>query len=142
GRHAGHRPRRRDRPCAMSFDAVLAALANLLTIQSLLYLTIGTFVGLLVGVIPGIGVTAAIALLTPLTFGMEAWQAITLMAGIMAANPTSSAVTSILINTPGGASSAATIYDGFPMAKQGRAGVAIGASASASGLGGIIGILF
>ncbi|MDP4594784.1 MAG: tripartite tricarboxylate transporter permease [Beijerinckiaceae bacterium] len=123
-------------------QAVAAALAQLLTLSALKFLLIGTVIGLVFGVIPGLGGTTAIALLTPITFSMEKFDAIILMAGIMASTPTSGAVTAILINTPGTAPNAATCLDGYPMAKQGKAGLAIGASSMASGIGGLLGIAF
>ena len=73
---------------------------------------------------------------------MTASHAIILMAGVMASTPTSGAVTAILLNTPGTAPNAATTLDGYPLAKQGKAGLAIGAASMASGLGGILGIIF
>jgi putative tricarboxylic transport membrane protein len=77
----------------------------------------------------------------PLTFGMDGNNAMMLMGGIMGAVSAGGAITSILINTPGGAPNAATCFDGYPMAQQGRAGAAIGAAAVASTVGGLIGVV-
>ncbi len=107
---------------------------------SLMFLVAGTCIGLLFGAIPGLGGTTALALLIPLTFGMEQSDAILLMGGSMAATSTGGSVTAILLNTPGIAPNAATVFDGFPLAQQGRAGEAIGAAATASATGGLIGV--
>lgn len=122
------------------FDTFVLGFEQMATPYALWLLLIGTIIGCVFGVVPGIGGTTAIALLTPLTVGMEAFEAITLMAGVMASTATSGAVTAILINTPGTAPNAPTVLDGYPMAKQGKAGLAIGAASSASGIGGILGI--
>ncbi len=121
-------------------DAVLIAVDNLLTFNSLFYLVLGTCIGLVFGAIPGLGGTTAIALLIPLTFGMENFEAIVLMGGVMASTSTGGSVSAILLNTPGIAPNAATTFDGYPLAQQGKAGLALGAGATASALGGLIGV--
>lgn len=113
---------------------------HFLSIQSLTWLFAGTCIGLLFGAVPGLGGTTALALLIPLTFGMEQSDAIMLMGGSMAATSTGGSVSAILLNTPGTAPNAATTFDGFPLAQQGRAGEALGAAATASALGGLIGV--
>jgi putative tricarboxylic transport membrane protein len=120
--------------------ALGTASLHFLSIQSLLYLITGTCIGLLFGAIPGLGGTTALALIIPLTFGMEQSDAIMLMGGSMAATSTGGSVSAILLNTPGMAPNAATTFDGFPLAQQGRAGEAIGAGATSSALGGLIGV--
>ena len=107
---------------------------------NLLYLVLGVTVGVLFGIIPGLGGATAIALLLPLTFGMSPEQAIVLMGSVMGAVSAGGAVTAILLNTPGTAPNAATCFDGYPLTKQGKAGIAIGAAASASAIGGIFGL--
>ena len=123
------------------FDSVLLALDNLLTVNSMGFLVMGTCIGLVFGAIPGLGGTTAIALLIPLTFGMKEFEAITLMGGVMAATSTGGSVSAILLNTPGTAPNAATTFDGYPLAQQGKAGLALGAAATASALGGLIGVI-
>ena len=123
-----------------SVVALGTASLHFLSVQSLIYLVMGTFIGLLFGAIPGLGGTTALALIIPLTFGMEQSDAIMLMGGSMAATSTGGSVSAILLNTPGIAPNAATTFDGFPLAQQGRAGEAIGAGASASAMGGLIGV--
>lgn len=90
--------------------------------------------------IPGLGGTTALALLIPTTFGMEPIAAMYLAGGVMGATSFGGSITAILLNTPGTATNAATTFDGYPLARQGKAGLAIGASACASSLGGIIGL--
>lgn len=116
------------------------AVAYLFTLQSLSYLALGTGIGLLFGAIPGLGGTTALALLIPMTFGMNPDAAIVLVGGIMGGVPFGGSLSAILLNTPGAAPNAATCFDGYPLARQGKAGMAIGAAAAASALGGLIGV--
>jgi putative tricarboxylic transport membrane protein len=123
------------------FESLLTAITYLLSDGvNLIYLSIGVSVGLLFGIIPGLGGATAITLLLPLTFGMSPEQAIILMGGVMGAVSAGGAVTAILLNTPGTAPNAATCIDGYPLTQQGKAGLAIGAAASASAIGGIFGL--
>jgi putative tricarboxylic transport membrane protein len=122
------------------FDSLITATSFLADGTALLYLALGAVVGLAFGTIPGLGGATAIALLLPLIFGMQPEQAITLMGGVMGAATIGGSVTAILLNTPGTAPNAATCFDGFPLAQQGKAGVAIGAATVASTTGGAIGI--
>jgi len=105
------------------------------------YLLLGVAVGLTFGSIPGLGGATAIALLLPLTFGMEPEQAIILMGGIMGAVSIGGSISAILLNTPGTAPNAATCIDGYPLTRQGKAGIAIGAAATASSVGGVISLV-
>jgi putative tricarboxylic transport membrane protein len=79
-------------------------------------------------------------LLIPITFSMESLDAMYLAGGVMGATSFGGSITAILLNTPGTAPNAATTFDGYPMAQQGRAGQAIGASATASAMGGLLGL--
>jgi len=107
----------------------------------LIYLVAGSLVGLFFGVIPGLGGPTALALLIPLTFGVDTSAAMFFAGGIMGAIPAGGSVTAILLNTPGTAPNAATVYDGYPMTLAGRGGTALGAAATASSIGGLVGIL-
>ena len=122
-------------------ESLLAAAEYLARGVNLAYLVLGVGVGLLFGSIPGLGGATAIALLLPLTFGMEPDQAIILMGGIMGAVSIGGSVSAILLNTPGTAPNAATCIDGYPLTRQGKAGLAIGAAATASSLGGVVSLL-
>ncbi len=117
------------------------AAVSLLSPQTLPFLFGGVIVGLVFGVIPGLGGTTALALLLPLTYGMEVSHAFAMAGGIMGAIAMGGSISAILLNAPGTGPSAATCLDGHPLAKQGRAADAIGAVATASPLGGLFGVL-
>jgi putative tricarboxylic transport membrane protein len=123
------------------YEAALPALQTLLTWPAPLYLILGTLLGMLFGVLPGLGGPQVLALLLPITYGMPTNQGIVLMVGAMSSIAFGGSIPAILINTPGTGQSAATCFDGFPLAQQGKAGAAIGAAATASCLGAILGAL-
>ena len=101
----------------------------------------GVLVGTLTGVLPGIGVTGAMALLLPISFGMDATTALILFAGIYYGAMYGGSTTSILVNLPGEAASVVTCLDGNQMAKKGRAGAALAISAWGSFIAGTIGLI-
>lgn len=101
----------------------------------------GVFLGTAIGVIPGIGALAAIALLMPLTFAMEPTTGVVMLAGVYYGAEYGGSTASILLNLPGTPSNAITCLDGHPMAKNGRAAVALFMTTIASFVGGSIGIL-
>jgi putative tricarboxylic transport membrane protein len=105
------------------------------------YILLGVLVGLTFGVIPGLGGTTALALLVPVTYTMDPVAAMYLAGGSMGATSFGGSMTAILLNTPGTPPNAATTFDGYPLARQGKAGLAIGASATASALGGLVGLV-
>src|SRR5918993_794574 len=107
----------------------------------LLVMFLATLAGLFVGVVPGLGPITAMALLIPFTFTMDPLSALLALASISVAANCSGSFTSILLNVPGETSSAATCFDGHPMARQGRATVAIGLSIGASFFAAIAGVL-
>ncbi|MDA9824101.1 tripartite tricarboxylate transporter permease [Alphaproteobacteria bacterium] len=124
----------------MGVDVVLQAFLGVLTSGSVMFVFIGVLLGLCFGMIPGLGGTTALALLIPITYSMESLDAMYLAGGVMGATSFGGSITAILLNTPGTAPNAATTFDGYPMAQQGRAGQAIGASATASAMGGLLGL--
>lgn len=124
----------------MGLDALLEAFLSVLNGGSLLYLFAGVTLGLTFGVIPGLGGTTALALLIPVTYTLEPLDAMYLAGGVMGATSFGGSISAILLNTPGTAPNAATTFDGYPLSRQGKAGLAIGASATASALGGLIGL--
>ncbi|MFC0272081.1 tripartite tricarboxylate transporter permease [Metabacillus herbersteinensis] len=124
-----------------SLEFLLSGFETALTWQNLMYCFIGVTVGMLVGVLPGLGPSAGTAVLIPLTFAMEPMSAIVMLSGIYYGAMYGGTITSVLINTPGEASSVITCLDGHPMAKQGRAGTALGISAIGSFIGGTFAIL-
>lgn len=125
----------------MVVEAALSGFGTLLTGATPLYIILGTLLGLFFGALPGVGGSVALALLIPLTLGMEPAQAIAMLGAALGGVTFGGSVTAILLNTPGTANNAATLLDGYPMAKQGRGGEAIGASAMASAQGAIFGLV-
>ncbi len=103
---------------------------------NLLLAFVGVFLGTIIGVLPGIGPMTGIALLIPITFGLPPNSAIILMAGIYYGAMYGGSTTSILVNAPGESSSVVTCFDGFEMAKKGRAGPALAAAAIGSFIAG------
>lgn len=104
-------------------------------------LVVGTLIGLVFGMFPGLGGPVALALLIPVSFGMDQGNAMVLFGAAMGGVTFGGSITAILINTPGTAPNAATMFDGYPLARQGRAGEAIGASATSSAIGAIFGVV-
>lgn len=112
-----------------------------LTPTNLMYAFLGAFIGTAVGVLPGLGPPATIALLLPVTYGMDPTSAVIMMAGIFYGAQYGGSTTSILLNIPGEAASVVTCLDGYQMARQGRAGRALGISAIGSFIGASISIV-
>jgi putative tricarboxylic transport membrane protein len=112
-----------------------------LTPQNLTFALLGAFIGTVIGALPGIGPSAAIAILLPVTFGMPPVSAIIMLAGIYYGAQYGGTITSVLINTPGESSSVMTALDGYQMALKGRAGAALGMAAIASFVAGTIGVV-
>ena len=111
------------------------------TLQNLLYCFVGVFLGTLIGVLPGIGPVATVAMLLPLTFNLNPATAMIMLAGIYYGAQYGGSTTAILVNIPGESSSVVTTIDGHQMAKQGRAGPALGIAAIASFIAGCIATL-
>ena len=99
-------------------------LSTAITPINLLYCLIGVFLGTLIGVLPGLGPTATIAMLLPITFVLPPASALIMLAGIYYGSQYGGSTTSILVNLPGEAASVVTCLDGYQMARQGRAGAA------------------
>jgi putative tricarboxylic transport membrane protein len=126
----------------MDFLANLGSgFAVALTPWNLVYAFLGAFIGTAIGVLPGLGPPATIALLLPVTYGMDPVSAVIMLAGIFYGAQYGGSTTSILLNIPGEASSVVTCLDGYQMARQGRAGRALGISAIGSFIGATISIV-
>jgi TctA family transporter len=123
-------------------EAIAAGLLSLATPQAITFMVIGVVYGLVVGILPGLGGIVALALLLPFTYGYELSATLALLLGAHIATIWGGSVTSILFNVPGAAKSLALVFDGHPMTQQGQASRALGASAMAALLGGIIGAVF
>ncbi|MFK7867737.1 MAG: tripartite tricarboxylate transporter permease [Roseobacter sp.] len=114
------------------------ALAILLTLEGMLVLVLGTVLGIVLGAMPGIGSTVAVAMVLPFTLTMGQAPAILLLLAVYAGSVYGGSIAAILINTPGTPQSAATCLDGYPMAKRGEAGLALGWATVASVVGGLV----
>ncbi|MGH9331378.1 MAG: tripartite tricarboxylate transporter permease, partial [Vicinamibacterales bacterium] len=121
------------------FDNLAAGFAIALTPANLLFAFAGALLGTLVGALPGIGSTSGVALLLPLTFGMNPTSAIIMLCGIYYGSMYGGTITSVLINTPGESATVVTTIDGYQMALQGRAGVALGIATGGSFVAGTLG---
>jgi len=108
-----------------------------LTPMNLLFILIGVCLGQLIGALPGLGPSAGMALLLPVTFGIPPATAIMMLAGIMYGGMYGGTLTSVLVNVPGEAASVMTAVDGHKLAKQGRAGAALSVSAIGSFIAGV-----
>ena len=125
----------------MWWDAIGIAFDTVFGWPGIVYATAGTIVGMIVGIIPGLGGASTIALLLPFTFPMSPALAMTFLLPIAGSSTFAGSLSAILLNMPGESVNAATTLDGFPLAQQGRAGEAIGASATASALGALFGLV-
>jgi putative tricarboxylic transport membrane protein len=105
---------------------------------NLLFCIIGVLAGSIIGALPGLGPSAGLAILLPITFGIDPTSGIILLAGIYYGAMYGGSITSILIGVPGDPSSVVTMFDGYPLAQQGRGGPAMGMSAFASFIGGTL----
>ncbi|MCJ7596838.1 MAG: tripartite tricarboxylate transporter permease, partial [Desulfobacterales bacterium] len=123
-----------------SIETWLAAAGIVMEWQNLLMIAGISLLGLIIGFLPGIGPLNALPLFLPLTYGMSPGPALILLAVLYMSTVYGGSVSAILLNTPGTASSAATCLDGYPMAKQGKGGVAIGISMMSSFIGGFVGL--
>lgn len=123
------------------FDNIMLGLTTALAWNNLLWCIIGVSLGTLIGVIPGVGTLATMSLLFPITYSLEPTAALIMLAGIWYGSTYGGSTASILLNLPGTPANAVTCLDGFPMAKQGRAGVALLMTTVASFFGASVGIL-
>ncbi|MDH5453439.1 MAG: tripartite tricarboxylate transporter permease, partial [Paracoccaceae bacterium] len=118
-------------------DLFIQAAALALTPMAIAAIGLGALVGLIFGSIPGLTFTVALALALPITFNMEPVPAIGLLLGTYIGGMTGGSVSAILLGIPGTPSAAATVLDGYPMTKQGRASLALGTAVIVSVFGGI-----
>ncbi|WP_282173725.1 tripartite tricarboxylate transporter permease [Cytobacillus firmus] len=121
-------------------DAFLQGFQIVLQPMNIFWVVIGGFLGTIVGMLPGLGPATAVAVLIPITFGMDPTSAIILMAAIYYGAMYGGSRSSILLNTPGDGSAIAATFDGYPMAQKGQAGEAMAISAVASFIGGVLAV--
>src|SRR5688500_9132248 len=120
------------------FNNLILGFSVALSLQNLWFCFIGVFLGTLIGVLPGIGPLATIAMLLPITFNVAPVSALIMLAGIYYGAQYGGSTTAILVNLPGETSAVVTCFDGYQMARQGRAGPALGIAAIGSFIAGTI----
>jgi putative tricarboxylic transport membrane protein len=125
----------------MDISPVIDGFGVVLQPSNLLYCFLGVVIGMLIGVLPGLGPAATIAILLPVTYGVEPVSAIIMLAGIFYGAQYGGTITSVLLRLPGEASSVVTVFDGFALAKKGKAGTALGIAAIGSFVGGTVSII-
>lgn len=125
----------------MDFESIIQGFEVVLEPQNLLFCLVGAVLGMAIGVLPGLGPAATIAILLPLTYGMDPVGAIIMLAGIFYGGLYGGTVAAVLLRLPGETSSAITTLDGYPMAQQGQAGKALGIAAVSSFVGGTVSII-
>jgi putative tricarboxylic transport membrane protein len=123
------------------FEHISLGCQVILTGGNLLYCFMGVFIGTLIGVLPGIGPAGAISLLLPVSYGLKPVSAIIMLSGIYYGAQYGGSTTAILVNIPGEASSVITCIDGHKMARNGRAGPALGIAAFGSFIAGTVGVI-
>jgi putative tricarboxylic transport membrane protein len=120
---------------------LLAGFQEVLTPANLIFAAIGCFLGMVVGILPGFGPPAAMALLLPVTYVVGPVPGIIMIAAILYGSMYGGTITAVLLNVPGEPSSVATTLDGYQMAKQGRGGPALVIAAVGSFVGAVVGIV-
>ena len=116
-------------------------LMSIVNINLLALVAVGTFCGIYIGAIPGLSVTMAVSILISFTFSWEVDSALALMGGVYCGGVYGGSRSAILLNIPGAPAAVATVFDGYPLAKLGEAGIAIGLSTTASVIGGFMGVI-
>ena len=122
-------------------DHLILGFGVAFTLQNLIYAFVGCLLGTLIGVLPGIGPLATIAMLLPATYGLPPVSALIMLAGIYYGAQYGGSTTAILVNLPGESSSVVTVIDGYQMARKGRAGPALAAAGLGSFFAGCVGTL-
>ena len=122
-------------------DLLAEIFSTCLTPIVFLYMAAGVLCGICIGALPGLTATMGVALLLPMTFGMDAAQGILMLIGIYCGAIYGGSISAVLLHTPGTPASAATAIDGYAMAKKGEAGRALGAATLASYIGGLVSVL-
>jgi len=120
---------------------LLEVLNNVFTIQIFLFIIMGVFTGICIGSLPGLTATMGVALVLPLTFGMEATPGILLLIGVYVGAIYGGSISAILLRTPGTPAAAATVLDGYEFSKRGESGRALGISTISSFIGGVVSVM-
>jgi putative tricarboxylic transport membrane protein len=122
-------------------DAFLHALPLIFNAPTIGAIGLGTLIGLIFGAVPGLTFTMALSLVLPMTFGMQSMPAIAMLVATYIGGMTGGSVSAILIGVPGTPSAAATVFDGYPMRKAGKASLALSLAVVCSTIGGLISLL-
>ena len=125
----------------MNIDAIVTGIDLIFTPTSLMLIFLSVMIGVVIGALPGLSSTMAVALLLPFTLGLDPVVAISMMAALYCAGTFGGSITAILINAPGAPPAVATALDGYPMAQRGEAGRALGVAAVSSVSGGIMSLI-
>lgn len=124
-----------------SLEGIIIGFQTAFSIEAILFVMLGVLVGTIIGMLPGLGPISAIAVMIPITFGMDPSVALIMMAGVYYGAVFGGSTSSILLNAPGISGTVATAFDGYPMAQQGKAGKALAIAAIASFVGGTVSIV-
>ncbi|MGI8315950.1 tripartite tricarboxylate transporter permease [Halobacillus mangrovi] len=125
----------------MALDGLLEGFQVAFSLQGILFVLIGVVTGTLIGMMPGLGPISAIAIMIPVTYGMNPSTALVMMAGVYYGAVFGGSTSSILLNAPGISGTVATSFDGYPMAQRGEAGKALAIAAISSFTGGTISVI-
>lgn len=120
---------------------LIEVLTNVFTFQIFMFITLGVFTGICIGALPGLTATMGVALVLPLTFGMEATPGILLLIGVYVGAIYGGSISAILLRTPGTPAAAATVLDGYEFSKRGESGRALGISTISSFIGGVVSVI-
>ncbi|WP_077604456.1 tripartite tricarboxylate transporter permease [Oceanobacillus sojae] len=124
-----------------AIEGIITGFQTAFSLQSIFFVMIGVFIGTFIGMLPGLGPISAIAVMIPITFGMDPTVALIMMAGVYYGAIFGGSTSSILLNAPGVSGTVATSFDGYPMAQRGEAGKALAIAAIASFVGGTVSVV-
>ncbi|MEK4564021.1 tripartite tricarboxylate transporter permease [Alkalihalobacillus sp. FSL R5-0424] len=124
-----------------AFEGIMQGFQVAFSLEGIFFVFIGVLLGTIIGMIPGLGPISAIAIMIPITYGMNPAIALVMMSGVYYGSMYGGSTSSILLNAPGVAGTVAAAFDGYPMAKQGKAGKALAISAFCSFIGGTVSVI-
>jgi putative tricarboxylic transport membrane protein len=124
-----------------AIEGMMSGFEVAFSLNGILFVLIGVFVGTFIGMMPGLGPISAIAIMIPITYGMNPTLALVMMAGVYYGAVFGGSTASILLNAPGISGTVATAFDGYPMAQQGKAGKALAIAAISSFVGGTVSVV-
>ncbi|MET3682816.1 putative tricarboxylic transport membrane protein [Alkalibacillus flavidus] len=124
-----------------SLEGILTGFQVAISLEGIMFVLLGVFVGTFIGMLPGLGPITAIAIMIPITYGMDPALALVMMAGVYYGAVFGGSTSSILLNAPGISGTVASSFDGYPMAQNGQAGKALAIAAISSFIGGTISVV-